>query len=66
MMKLVDDVRLGPAELARKGQVLNWGECLAAKDENLRREECIPDVSKRRVYGFSFCAKLPSFFVFMP
>src|SRR2546425_8787802 len=54
MMELVDDVRLGTAELAREFQILGGTQPLAAEDEDLAGEERVPDLDEGRVDAVRF------------
>ena len=47
MMELVDDMRLGVAELPCEGEELARRQPLAAHDQHLRGEERVPDLAER-------------------
>src|SRR5258708_33764488 len=61
MVKLVDHMRLGPAELAREHQEALGGEALAAKHQHLAGEERVAALLERRVQAGRLKAEAAKF-----
>src|SRR5258708_33853191 len=61
MVKLVDHMRLGPAELAREHQEALGGDAVAAKLQHLPAQERVPDLLERRVQAVRLRAEAAKF-----